>query len=62
LGRITIGRQDPSNWAFGEFLWFGFFEELIYWVSFSVAIGSLAGSVAAGVAKRRMQESFRRET
>jgi hypothetical protein len=45
-----------------EFLWFGFFEELIYWVSFSVAIGSLAGSVAAGVAKRRMRESLRRET
>jgi hypothetical protein len=40
-----------------EFLWFGFFEELIYWVSFTVAIGSLAGSVAVAVAKRRMRES-----
>jgi hypothetical protein len=35
------------------FLWFGFFEELIYWVSFTVAVGCLAGSVAAAVAKRR---------
>src|ERR1700739_2669088 len=33
-----------------EFLWFGFFEELIYWVSFTVALGSLAGSLAAAVA------------
>lgn len=39
------------------FLLFGFFEELIYWVSFTVAVGSLAGSVAAVVAKRRMGES-----
>ena len=39
------------------FLLFGFFEELIYWVSFTVAVGSLAGSVAAAVAKRRMRES-----
>lgn len=38
------------------FLWFGFFEELIYWVSFTVALGSLAGSVAAAVAKRRAPE------
>ncbi len=40
-----------------EFLWFGFFEELIYWVSFTAAIGSLAGSVAAAVAKRRVRKS-----
>jgi hypothetical protein len=39
------------------FLWFGFFEELIYWVSFTVAVGSLAGSVAAAVARRRARES-----
>ncbi len=39
------------------FLWFGFFEELIYWVSFTVAFGSLAGSLAAAVAKRRTRES-----
>ena len=38
------------------FLWFGFFEELIYWVSFTVAFGSLAGSIAAAVAKRRTRE------
>jgi|SRR5579864_288356 len=40
-----------------EFMWFGFFEELIYWVSFTVAIGSLAGSIAAAVTKRRARES-----
>jgi hypothetical protein len=40
-----------------EFLWFGLFEELIYWVSFTVAIGSLAGSAAAAVAKWRLRES-----
>ena len=40
-----------------QFLWFGLFEELIYWVSCTVAIGSLAGSVAAAVARRRMRES-----
>ena len=39
------------------FLWFGFFEELIYWVSFTVAVGSLAGSLAAAVAKLRTRES-----
>jgi hypothetical protein len=39
------------------FLLFGFFEELIYWVSFTVAVGSLAGSVAAFAAKRRMGKS-----
>lgn len=39
------------------FLLFGFFEELIYWVSFTVTIGSLAGSAAAAVAKRRMRVS-----
>jgi hypothetical protein len=40
-----------------EFLWFGLFEELIYWVSFIVAIGSLAGSAAAAAAKWRLRES-----
>jgi hypothetical protein len=45
-----------------QFLWFGLFEELIYWVSFTVAIGSLAGSVAAAVARRRMRESSRAAT
>lgn len=39
------------------FLLFGFFEELIYWVSFTVALGLLAGSVAAAVAKRRLRVS-----
>ena len=39
------------------FLWFGFFEELIYWVSFTMAVGSLVGSVAAAVARRRARES-----
>lgn len=39
------------------FLWFGFFEELIYWVSFTVVVGSLAGSVAAAMAKRKVRES-----
>jgi hypothetical protein len=39
-----------------RFLWFGLFEELIYWVSFTVATGSLAGSVAAALAKRRMRQ------
>jgi len=38
-----------------EFLLFGLLEELIYWVSFTVAIGTLAGSIAAMVAKRRMR-------
>lgn len=39
------------------FLLFGFFEELIYWVSFTVAFGSLAGSVTAALAKRLTRES-----
>lgn len=39
------------------FLLFGFFEELIYWVSFTVALGALAGSVAAAVAKWRTRVS-----
>jgi hypothetical protein len=39
------------------FLLFGFFEELIYWVSFTVAFGSVAGSIAAAVAKRRTRDS-----
>jgi hypothetical protein len=44
----------PSKLDFWpRFLWFGFFEELIYWVSFTVAVGALSGSVAAAIAKRR---------
>jgi hypothetical protein len=39
------------------FLWFGLFEELIYWVSFTVALGSLAGTIAAALAKRRIANS-----
>jgi hypothetical protein len=40
-----------------EFLWFGFFEELIYWVSYAVAVGALAGGIAAALSKWRMRES-----
>ncbi len=49
------GPLARSFWP--TFPWFGIFEELIYRVSFTVALGSLAGSVAAGLAKRRMRES-----
>jgi hypothetical protein len=45
------GPQTLGFWP--RFLWFGLFEELIYWVSFTVATGSLTGSLAAAVAKRR---------
>jgi hypothetical protein len=44
------GHFQRSFWP--TFLWFGFFEELIYWVSFTVTLGSLAGSLAAALAKR----------
>lgn len=40
-----------------RFLRFAFLEELIYWVSLTLAAGALAGSVAAVVAKRRMLEA-----
>lgn len=44
--------SGPFRWNFWPtFLWFGLFEELIYWVSFTVAFGSLAGSLAAALAK-----------
>lgn len=44
--------SGPFRWDFWPtFLWFGLFEELIYWVSFTVALGSLAGSLAAAFAK-----------
>lgn len=44
--------SGPFRWDFWPtFLWFGLFEELIYWVSFTVAFGSLAGSLAAALAK-----------
>jgi hypothetical protein len=49
----------PGPLALGfwpRFLWFGVFEELIYWVSFTVACGCLAGSVAAAAAKHRRRE------
>jgi hypothetical protein len=39
-----------------RFVWFAFLEELIYWVSFTVAVGALAGSVAAAIARRRKPE------
>jgi len=46
--------SGPSKLDFWpRFFWFGFFEELIYWVSFTVAVGALAGSVAAAIANRR---------
>jgi hypothetical protein len=45
--------SGPFRWSFWPtFLWFGLFEELIYWVSFTVTLGSLAGSLAAALAKR----------
>jgi len=45
--------SGPFHWSFWPtFLWFGFFEELIYWVSFTATFGSLAGSLAAALAKR----------
>ena len=44
------GPQTLGFWP--RFLWFGLLEELIYWVSFTVATGCLAGSRAAAVAKR----------
>jgi len=44
--------SGPISWNFWPtFLWFGLLEELIYWVSFTVAFGSLAGSLAAALAK-----------
>jgi PilZ domain len=49
------GPLARSFWP--TFPWFGFFGELIFRVSFTVALGSLAGSVAAALAKRRMRES-----
>ena len=40
--------SGPWRWNFWPtFLWFDLFEELLYWVSFTVAFGSLAGSLAA---------------
>jgi len=48
--------SGPFRWSFWPtFLWLGFFEELIYWVSFTVTFGSLAGSLAAAFAKRGMR-------
>jgi hypothetical protein len=35
-------------------LWFGLLEEMIYWVSFTVAAGCLAGSLAAALAQRHL--------
>ena len=50
--------SGPSKLDFWpRFFWFVFFEELIYWVSFTVAVGALAGSVAAAIAKRRMPKT-----
>ena len=50
--------SGPSKLDFWpRFFWFAFFEELIYWVSFTVAVGALAGSVAAAIAKRRMPKT-----
>lgn len=50
------GPQTLGFWP--RFLWFGLFEELIYWVSFTVTTGCLAGSLAAAVAKRRPTNPF----
>ncbi len=46
----------PALGFWPRFLRFGLLEELIYWVSFTVVIGSLAGSVAAALAKRRSRQ------
>jgi hypothetical protein len=51
--------SGPSKLDFWpRFFWFAFFEELIYWVSFTVAVGALAGSVAAAIAKRRTPKAY----
>lgn len=49
------GPLDLTFWP--RFLWLFFFEELIYWVSFTVVTGALTGGLAAAVAQRRMRDS-----
>lgn len=45
----------PSDFPEGlglmaKYLWLGFFPQLIFWVGFTILVGMLAGSIAAGIA------------
>lgn len=48
--------ESQAGW-FSQYLLFGFFPQLIWWVGFTVTVGSLCGCVAAGFAKRGEPES-----
>jgi hypothetical protein len=43
----------PAGWAsaglWPDFLWLGFFPQLIFWVGYTITAGALFGSVAAGL-------------
>jgi hypothetical protein len=36
-----------------RFLWLAFFPQLVFWVGFTILIGSVAGVVAAALVRKR---------
>jgi hypothetical protein len=51
-----VGIQWPSNFSPGfasKYLWLAFFPQLVAWVAYTIALGSLAGTVVAALLRRK---------
>ncbi len=53
--------ESQMGW-FSQYLLFGFFPQLIWWVGFTIVVGSLCGSIATGLASRIVPESTARSS
>jgi len=54
-----VGIQWPSDFPPGfasRYLWLAFFPQLVAWVAYTITLGSLAGTVATALFRRRSQE------
>ena len=51
-----VGMPEQFQMPFWpRFFWLAFFPQLVFWVSYTVLIGSLAGSITAAILQRRGQ-------
>ena len=50
-----VGMPEPFRMPFApRFLWLAFFPQLVFWLGFTIVVGSLAGSVSGALAARRV--------
>ena len=55
---IPAGWQTTRLWS--DFLWMGFFPQLLLWVGYTITAGALFGSITAGI--MRLFRSVRRHS